>query len=53
MTHRTGNRRNLLVGAALLTVMASPAFASLERMLIERLAPHPDALRAVLEGLRP
>ncbi|RZJ03479.1 MAG: TonB-dependent receptor [Brevundimonas sp.] len=27
MTHRTGNRRNLLVGAALLTVMASPAFA--------------------------
>lgn len=32
--------------------MASPAFASLERMLVEKLAPHPDALKAVLEGLR-
>lgn len=32
--------------------MASPAFASLERMLVEKLAPHPEALKAVLEGLR-
>lgn len=32
--------------------MASPAFATLERMLVERLAPHPAALQAVLEGLR-
>lgn len=32
--------------------MSSPAFANLERMLIERLAPHPEALRAVLDGLQ-
>lgn len=32
--------------------MSSPAFTSLERMLIERLTPHPEALKAVLEGLR-
>ncbi len=32
--------------------MASPAFANLERMLIERLTPHPEALKAVLEGLQ-
>lgn len=32
--------------------VSSPAFARLERMLIERLGPHPEALGAVLEGLR-
>ena len=35
-----------------LVFMSSPAFANLERMLIERLAPHPEALQAVLQGLR-
>jgi hypothetical protein len=33
-------------------LMASPQFVALERMLVEKLAPHPEALRAVLEGLR-
>lgn len=31
--------------------MASPVMNRLERMLLERLAPHPEALRAVIEGL--
>lgn len=31
--------------------MASPTFIRLEQMLIERLAPFPDALRSVLAGL--
>ena len=31
--------------------MSSPTYSRLERMLLERLAPHPEALRAVVEGL--
>lgn len=32
--------------------LASPHYASLERMLIDRLAPFPDALASVVDGLR-
>jgi hypothetical protein len=32
-------------------VLSSPAFADLQRMLVERLRPFPDARRAVMEGL--
>lgn len=35
-----------------IVMMSSPLFVRLERMLLERLGPHPDALRAVLDGLR-
>lgn len=35
-----------------LLFMATPAYANLERMLIRTLAPHPEALKAVLEGLK-
>ncbi len=33
------------------TFMASPLFGQLETMLMRRLAPHPEALKSVVEGL--
>jgi hypothetical protein len=33
-------------------IFNSPAFAALESMLVEKLAPHPAALAAVVDGLR-
>jgi hypothetical protein len=35
-----------------LVLLSSPAFVRLEAMLLERLSPYPEAMRAVLEGLR-
>jgi hypothetical protein len=32
-------------------LMASPAFSALEQMLLRRLAPYPEAMRSVVEGL--
>ncbi len=46
---RSGTVTNVTQNVAVF--MASPAYSNLEAMLIRRLQPHPDALRAVLEGL--
>lgn len=43
--------RSLTLNQNSVTLINAPAFARLEAMLVERLMPHPDALRAVLEGL--